>query len=216
VPQLETVDIPAPHGLLEGLLRRPESAPDSGGIDAPVMAALVCHPHPQGGGTMHNKVVFRVAQALGDAGMPTLRFNYRGVGRSTGTYAEGRGEAEDARTALDYLAALYPGVPLCLAGFSFGAWVGLPIGCADPRVSQVVGVGVPVSLLRVDALAACAKPKLIVQGEHDEYGAAAAIRPWYAALPEPKRLAVIPGADHFFTRQQAELYEAVAAYFRGD
>lgn len=216
VPQLEAVDIPAPHGLLEGLMRRPQAATDTDGSDAPSMAALICHPHPQGGGTMHNKVVFRVAQALGDAGMPTLRFNYRGVGRSSGTYAEGLGEADDVRTALDYLAGRYPGMPLCLAGFSFGAWIGLPVGCADPRVAQLVGVGVPVSLLRVDALAECAMPKLIVQGERDEYGPVAALRPWYAALPEPKRLAVIPGADHFFTRQQTELYEAVVAYFRGD
>lgn len=180
------------------------------------MAALICHPHPEGGGTMHNKVVFRVAQALGDIGMPTLRFNYRGVGRSTGAFDEGRGEADDVRTALDYLAGLYAGVPLCLAGFSFGTWVGLPVGCADPRVTQLVGVGVPVRLLSVDALAGCAKLKLIVQGEQDEHGPVDALRPWYAALPEPKRLTVIPGADHFFTHQQTELYAAIVAYFRGD
>jgi len=207
--QLQAVEIPVAHGMLEGLLR----APDAG--DAPPrMAALVCHPHPLGGGTMHNKVVFRVAQALGELGMPALRFNFRGVGRSTGSYDEGRGEADDVRVALDELARRYPGVPLCLAGFSFGSWVGLPIGCEDARVTQLVGVGVPVRLLRVDALAGCAKPKLIVQGERDQYGPIGELREWFARLAEPKALAAIPGADHFFTEQQQELRAAIDAYFR--
>jgi len=207
--QLQAVEIPAAHGTLEGLLR----APDAG--DAPPrMAALVCHPHPLGGGTMHNKVVFRVAQALGELGMPALRFNFRGVGRSTGSYDEGRGEADDVRAALDELARRYPGVPLCLAGFSFGSWVGLPIGCEDTRVTQLVGVGVPVRLLRVEALTTCAKPKLIVQGELDQYGPSGELREWFARLAEPKALAVIPGADHFFTEQQHELRAAIDAYFR--
>jgi uncharacterized protein len=205
--QLETVDIVAPHGILEGLLRLPSSP------EPPRMAALVCHPHPLFGGTMHNKVVFRVAQALGDLGMPVLRFNFRGVGRSTGRHDEGRGEADDVRAALDELERRFRGIPLCLAGFSFGSWVGLPVGCADPRVAQLVGVGVPVSLLGADTLAGCTKPKLIVQGERDEYGPLDALRPWYAALPQPKALTVVPGADHFFTRQQAELHDAVVAYF---
>jgi alpha/beta superfamily hydrolase len=212
--QLEAVEIPAPHGRLEGLLRRVDSA-DAQSAAPPRLAALVCHPHPQGGGTMHNKVVFRIAQALGELGMPTLRFNYRGVGRSSGSYDAGRGEADDVRTALDYLAALYPGVPLCLAGFSFGAWIGLPVGCADTRVRQLIGVGVPVRLLAVDELARCAAPKLVIQGERDEHGPLEALRSWYGALPGPKRLVVVPGADHFFTDHQEELRAAILAYFRG-
>jgi alpha/beta superfamily hydrolase len=210
VPQIEPVEIPAPHGHLEGLLRQPDAAPET---SAPAMAALVCHPHPQFGGTMHNKVVFRVAQALGDVGIPTLRFNFRGVGRSTGRYDAGHGEADDVRTALGFLARRYPGAALCLAGFSFGAWVSLPVGCADPRVRQLVGVGVPVALVRAEALADCRKPKLVVQGERDEYGPLAELRPWYDAVPAPKRLVVVPGADHFFTERQAELRAAVADYF---
>jgi hypothetical protein len=209
VSRLEAIDIPAPHGILEALLRTSDAA-ESG---TPRMAALICHPHPLGGGTMHNKVVFRIAEALGEVGMPTLRFNFRGVGRSTGGYGEGVGEAEDVRLALDALAARFPGVPLCLAGFSFGAWVGLPIGCADDRVGQIVGAGVPTGTLPVDALAGCAKPKLIVQGEHDEYGPAAALRPWFAALPDPKHLTIVPGTDHFFTERQGELRAAILAYF---
>lgn len=208
--QLSQVEIPAAHGSLEGLLREPDSSSDA----VSKMAALVCHPHPLGGGTMHTKVVFRVAQALGEAGMPTLRFNFRGVGKSTGTYDEGRGEQVDVRAALDFLAARYPEATLCLAGFSFGSWVGLPVGCADPRVRQVIGVGVPVRLLQVSSLAACAKPKLIIQGERDQYGPLDAVRQWFAGLPEPKRLVVVPGADHFFTEQQDALRTAVIDSFR--
>jgi alpha/beta superfamily hydrolase len=208
VPQLAALSIPAPHGTLEGLLRQ---------ADVPTevrMAAVVCHPHPLGGGTMHSKVVFRVAQALGEVGMPVLRFNFRGVGRSTGLFDQGRGEADDVRAALDRLATLYPGVPLCLAGASFGAWVGLPVGCADARVRQIVGVAVPVETLDMVTLARCARPKLIVQGEDDEYGPLPALEHWFAALPEPKRLAIVPGADHLFSGHQAELRAAIVAYFR--
>lgn len=211
--QLETVQIPVAHGALEGLMRHPDPP-----VEAPAraagLAAVVCHPHPLGGGTMHNKVVFRVAQALGELGMPTLRFNFRGVGRSSGVHDEGRGERDDVRAALDYLAAAYPDRALCLAGFSFGAWVGLPVGAADPRVRQLTGVGVPVGSLTVDALASCVVPKLIIQGERDQYGPPDALRAWFAELPDPKHLTIVPGADHFFTNQQAELRAAVLNYFR--
>ena len=202
--QLETVDIAVGHGILEGLLRLPSSP------EPPRMVALVCHPHPLYGGTMHNKVVFRVAQALGDLGMPVLRFNFRGVGRSTGAYDAGRGEADDIRAALAALAARYPDAPLLLAGFSFGAWVGLPVGCADPRVTHLLGLGVPVALLGTDELAGCAKPKQIIQGELDQYGPRPALEQWFARLAEPKRLTIVPGADHFFMRYQDELAAALS------
>jgi hypothetical protein len=216
--QLLQIDLPAPHGMLEGLLRLPDgmaaSASDvtpGGGAVLPTRAAVVCHPHPQFGGTMHNKVVFRLAAALVEQGIPALRFNFRGVGRSTGVYGEGRGEADDVRAALDALAARFPGAPLLLAGFSFGAWVGLPVGCADPRVTHLLGAGVPVSLLQTDDLAGCVKSKLIVQGEQDQYGPRAALEAWFARLAEPKRLTIVPGADHFFTQQQSELAAALDA-----
>jgi alpha/beta superfamily hydrolase len=214
--QLIQTDIPAPHGLLEGLLRLPDgmAASASDGEARPAHAAVVCHPHPQFGGTMHNKVVFRLAAALVEHGIPALRFNFRGVGRSTGAYDEGRGEADDVRAALDALAARYPGVPLLVAGFSFGAWVGLPVGCADARVTHLIGAGAPVSLLHADDLAGCAKPKLIVQGEQDQYGPRDALETWFARLPEPKRLTIVPGADHFFTQQQSELAAALDAGLR--
>lgn len=215
--QIETVQIPVAHGTLEGLMRLPDAVADASEAPTahatPPMAAVVCHPHPRGGGTMHNKVVFRVAQALGEVGMPTLRFNFRGVGRSTGSFDEGRGERDDVRAALEYLAAAFPHSALCLAGFSFGAWVGLPVGAADARVGQLIGVGVPVESLEVDPLAGCATPKLIVQGDHDQYGPPDSLRAWYQRLSEPKHLIVVPGADHFFTHHQAELREAIVAYF---
>jgi alpha/beta superfamily hydrolase len=201
MPQILQVDIPASHGRLEGLLRLPDAAGDV----APPFAAVVCHPHPQFQGTMHNKVVFTLARALADAGGPALRFNFRGVGRSTGIYDDGRGESDDVRAALDWLAQRLPGAPLWLAGFSFGAWVGLPVGCEDPRVERIIGAGVPVDLLSVATLASCAKPKLIIQGEHDEYGPLDRLRPWFDRLPEPKELRIVAGATHFFTDRLAEV-----------
>src|ERR1051326_5967971 len=143
--QLKHVDIPAPHGRLEGLLRLPDEA-----AEPPRLAAVVCHPHPLFGGTMHNKTVFRLATALNEVGIPTLRFNFRGVGLSSGSYDEGRGEQDDIRSALDELEQRFPNVALCVAGFSFGAWTGLAVGCAEARVRQLVGVGVPVASLPVD------------------------------------------------------------------
>ncbi len=208
VPQIAQVDIPAPHGILEGLLRLPDGPEGA----APPFAAVVCHPDPQSQGTMHNKVAFTLARALNDAGGPALRFNFRGVGRSTGVYGEGLGEADDTRAALDWLALRFPGAPLWLAGFSFGAWVGLPVGCADTRVTRVIGAGVPVGMLPVASLADCAKPKLIVQGADDEYGPLDALRPWFERLPPPKDLHVVTGAAHFFTDRLVEVAAVVTGW----
>ena len=209
MPRLLTVEIPVSHGALEGLLRLPGDE-----ATQPPMVGVVCHPHPAHGGTMHTKVVFRIAQTLGELGFPALRFNFRGIGRSSGAYDKGVGERDDVRAALDEIARRYPGVPICLAGFSFGTWVGLPIGCADSRVRQLIGVGVPTSLLTTDALADCAKPKLIAQGGEDQYGPQSSLLPWYDALPQPKALAIISQADHFFTGREQELQAAILSNFR--
>jgi alpha/beta superfamily hydrolase len=206
--QLQHVEIPAPHGRLEGLLRLPD------GEGTSQMAAVVCHPHPVYGGTMHNKTVFRLAQALNAVGMPALRFNFRGVGESTGTYGEGEGEQDDVRAALDFIQGQFPDAPLCVAGFSFGSWVGLRVGCADERVRQLVGAGVPTRLLSTQALAQCAKPKLIVQGELDQYGPQGDLLPWFESIPEPKHLEVVAGSDHYFTNHLDALSEAVTRYFK--
>lgn len=208
--RLAAVEIPAPHGMLEGLLRLPEgSAP-------PPLVAVLAHPHPQFGGTLHNKVVFRMAQAFGDLGVPALRFNFRGVGRSTGRFDAGQGERDDVRAALDWAARAYPGTPLAFGGVSFGSAVGLPVAALDERVALLHGVGVPVSLLQVADLRESTQPKLIVQGEFDEFGPLPQVTAWFERLLPPKALRVVPGADHLFTRHQAELaatlHDAYAGY----
>jgi alpha/beta superfamily hydrolase len=155
--------IAASHGRLEAILKAPRVKPIRG-------VALVLHPHPLGGGTMHNKVVFRAAAALNDAGLTTLRINFRGVGQSTGSHDEGDGEREDVRSGLDYLAQNYPNDEITLCGFSFGARVGLEVGIKDERVARLISIGTPVNKYDFDFLAECRKPILFVHGEHDEYG----------------------------------------------
>ncbi|HZT59741.1 MAG TPA: alpha/beta family hydrolase [Pyrinomonadaceae bacterium] len=203
--------IPAPHGRVEAILKAP--AGETRG------SALVLHPHPLHGGTMHNKVVFRAARALGDAGLLTLRINFRGVGLSTGEHTGARGgEQEDARLALDYLNANHPTPNLFLAGFSFGARVGLEVGTRDERVRFLVGIGTPVSIEERDYdfsfLSGCRKPLLLVHGERDEFGSVADLRALASRLPPEAqvRVAVIPGAGHFFDDQLEELRRVIAGW----
>jgi uncharacterized protein len=203
--------LPAPHGRVEAILKEPQG-PRRG-------AALVLHPHPLHGGTMHNKVVFRAARGLGDAGLATLRINFRGVGQSTGEHTGARGgEQEDAQLALDYLSERYPGEPLFLAGFSFGARVGLEVGTRDARVRFLIGIGTPVSIKERDYdfsfLSECRKPLLFVHGERDEFGSLEDLRALAARLPAatPVRLEIIPDAGHFFDDQLEDLRRRVAAW----
>jgi uncharacterized protein len=196
--------IPVEHGQLEAILKEPRTGPPKG-------VALVLHPHPLGGGTMHNKVVFRAAAALNDAGLITLRINFRGVGQSTGEHDEGRGERDDARAGLDYVAANYPGLPVTLCGFSFGSRVGLDVGIDDDRVRFLIGIGTPVEKYDFSFLQACRKPLLLVHGEHDEFGDAESLRRLAAELEQKTqvRLVVIPGASHFFEGHLDELKAAI-------
>ena len=203
--------IPAPHGRVEAILKAPSGTARG--------AALVLHPHPLHGGTMHNKVVFRAARALGDAGLVTLRINFRGVGLSTGEHTGARGgEQEDALIALDYLAENYPTPNLFLAGFSFGARVGLEVGTRDARVRYLVGIGTPVSTKEHDYdfsfLSECRKPLLLVQGERDEFGSVEDLRALAARIPSEAqvRIAIIPGAGHFFDDQLEELRRVITAW----
>ena len=175
----------------------------------PAMVALVCHPHPLFGGTMHNKVVFRVARTLHDLGLPVLRFNFRGAGLSEGVHDKGRGEQDDVRVALDWLAAQFPAKPILLAGFSFGALVGLNVGGADQRVEPLVGLGLPVTRAEHGLLRDCSKPKLFLHGSQDQFSDVNQIREFVAALPEPKRLVIVPDVDHFFTGKLDELHRAL-------
>jgi len=178
----------------------------------PRHVALICHPHPLYGGTMHNKVVFRAAKAALLAGLPTLRFNFRGAGKSVGTFTGGEGEREDVRAALDYLAAYFPGLPVCLMGFSFGSWVGLAVGATDPRVSTLVGLGVPANMSEFDFLHDVRKPKLILQGTRDEFGSVAKVSELFDSLPEPKQIHWVEGADHFFAGKLDEVQEALRQF----
>lgn len=200
--------VPVAHGQLEAIYDpgRSRQRPLKG-------VALVLHPHPLHGGTMHNKVVYRTAKALEDSGYVTLRFNFRGVGQSTGQYDHGVGEVEDARVALDLLLADHPAAgEVLVAGFSFGSIVGLRLGCADTRVDRVIGIGVPVRLGNLDFLAGCRKPLHFIHGEEDAIAPVAPLRELLGGLPAEVsyRLVTVPGAGHFFDHQAAELMAAVA------
>ena len=168
----------------------------------PPIAAVVCHPHPLFGGTMHNKVVYQVARTLDRLGVPALRFNFRGVGLSAGKHDRGRGEQGDVRAALDRLSAELPGLPLLVAGFSFGCWVGLRVGCEDERVTELIGLGAPVNNSYLDYLASCEKPRLLVQGENDQYGSPEKLNQLVESFPADVRamtqVVMVAGADHFF------------------
>jgi uncharacterized protein len=206
--------------FLEGPAGRLEALVNAGAEDA-THAAVVCHPHPLFGGTMHNKVVFHTMKALNSLGFPVLRFNFRGAGLSRGEHAHGVGEVEDVGAALDWLAAEYH-LPLILAGFSFGAAVGLRAASQDARVQSLVGIGTPVApvaageeeprIYSFDFLQDCAKPKLFVSGARDRFGPREKLQALMASIPEPKKLVVIEGADHFFEGRLRELREAVESW----
>ena len=206
--KLEALLIPGAAGTLEGLLEWNPSADSR-------LAALVCHPHPQFGGTMQNKVVFRAAKAAVQAGLPSLRFNFRGVGKSQGEFGGGVGERDDVRAALDYLRTRFPAATVCLMGFSFGAWVGLRAGAEDLRVSVLVGLGLPVASSNFGYLGAVTKPKLIVQGTEDVYGPRDQVEALFAAMPEPKQIHWVEGADHFFTGRLEEVQAAIRIFLSG-
>jgi len=191
------------HGQLEAILKEPTKEP--------VGSALVLHPLPTGGGTMHNKVVFRAAAALNETGLTTLRINFRGVGQSSGTFDEGKGELEDSRDALNYLIQNYPKSPLIVCGFSFGARVGMETGIADDRVDYLISLGTPLDKYDFNFLTMCRKPILFVHGELDEFGASERMEALIREL-EPKaevRLVIIPHADHFFEGHLNEVKKAI-------
>ncbi|HEY4362824.1 MAG TPA: alpha/beta fold hydrolase [Bryobacteraceae bacterium] len=205
--RIESVFIPGPAGRLEALLEEPEDS--ASGHTEPRQAALVCHPHPQHGGTMHNKVVHRIARALRQSGFAVLRFNYRGVNLSEGKYDRGEGELEDARTALGYLRARYPDLPFTLAGFSFGSRIALRLGCEGVGARQVIAVGFPTSYDRT-FLQACTVPRVFIQSTHDEFGPLEQWLPMFDSLPEPKQKILIESKDHFFVDALEELEEEIA------
>jgi alpha/beta superfamily hydrolase len=214
---IRSLFLDGPAGRLEALL--------NAGAENATHAALVCHPHPLFGGTLHNKVVFHTMKALNGFGFPVLRFNFRGAGLSQGEHDEGNGEVDDVRAALDWLDAEFH-LPLLFAGFSFGAAVGLKAACSDSRVKAAIGVGIPAGPVAagtevprtytLDFLRECAKPKLFVSGARDQFGPRAKLEALVASVPEPKKLVLIEGADHFFAGRLRELREAIEVWVKED
>lgn len=200
--RIESVLITGPAGKLEALLEEPEDR-------EPSEATLVCHPHPQHGGTMHNKVVYRMARGSRKAGCVVLRFNYRGVNLSEGVYDHGNGEIEDARAALAWLRERYPALPYNIAGFSFGSRIALKLGCSLPDVRRVIAVGFPTTYKDRNYIYTCSKKKIFIQSTNDEFGPRADYEQMYAGVPEPKRLIWVPAEDHFFRGALDEFEMAV-------
>jgi uncharacterized protein len=210
LPAIRSLFLPGPAGRLEALL-------NAGSPDA-THAAVVCHPHPLYGGTLHNKVVFHTMKALHGFGFPVLRFNFRGAGLSEGGHSGGVGEVEDVRAALDWLEHEFI-LPVIFAGFSFGAAVGLRAACPDPRVTALIALGLPVipigdRVSEFEFLRSCAKPKLFVSGSRDQFGPAGKLEELAASLAEPKKLVRIEAADHFFEGRLKELREAIEQWIR--
>lgn len=179
----------------------------------PAAAAVVCHAHPLHGGMMHFKVVFRAARALQEQGVAALRFNFRGVGRSEGGHGQGRGEQDDVRAALAEVERRFPGLPVVLGGFSFGASMAMRVAADDPRPRAAFALGFPLRMLEDTAFVGRVRaPRLFVQGENDEFGPEPQIRALVEALPEPRRLVIVPQADHFFAGHLEALQAAVAEW----
>jgi alpha/beta superfamily hydrolase len=211
--RIESHSIDGPAGSLEALLEEPEDAERAG----PTEACLVCHPHPLFGGTMHNKVVYRIARGMRTAGAVVLRFNFRGAGRSEGVHDQGEGEVEDARAALEFLRARYPELPYSLAGFSFGSRMVMKLGCElgravpDQQPVRLLAVGFPTRLGRFDFLSTCAIPKYFVQSTLDVHGPREELEAAFQSFAEPKYLEFIEARDHFFDGALDELEAAITA-----
>jgi alpha/beta superfamily hydrolase len=204
--KIESHFIPGPVGRLESLLEEPEDR-------EPLYAAVVCHPHPLYGGTMHNKVVYRIARGLRKSGAVVLRFNFRGVNRSEGVHAHGAGEVEDARAALGYLRERYPDLPWMLAGFSFGSRVVLRLGCTlSPAPQRILAAGFPTKGLEHSHLSQCGVSKVFIQSTHDEHGPRLDLEAAYPSFAEPKEIHWVEAKDHFFVDALDDFESAVLEY----
>jgi alpha/beta superfamily hydrolase len=205
----EKVLIPSQGIHLEGLLSIPEAFSANGGV-------ILCHPHPQYGGDMHNPVISTAADAAFQEGFSTLRFNFRGVGRSGGSYSDGVGEREDVKGAIEYLFRTlnHPDLPLIVIGYSFGAWTGLSAVVQDDRMKGMVAIAPPLELYDFGFLEGNKKRKLLVVGDRDFFCPIGILKKWFENLEEPKSLAIIEGADHFFFAHHHLLIEPLRAFFK--
>jgi alpha/beta superfamily hydrolase len=209
---IRSLFLDGPAGRLEALL-------NAGSPDA-THAALVCHPHPLYGGTMHNKAVFHAMKALNSFGFPVLRFNFRGAGLSEGEHTKGDGEVEDVRTALDWLEREFP-LPIVFAGFSFGAAVGLRAAYVDDRVPALIALGLPATPVEdrtydFGFLRTCTKPKLFVSGARDQFAPPGKLEALVNTFAEPKKLVRIEAGDHFFEGRLKEMREAIENWLKTD
>jgi hypothetical protein len=209
-PSIRSLSLAGPAGRLEALL--------NAGAPGATRAALVCHPHPLFGGTLHNKVVFHAMKALNSFGFPVLRFNFRGTGLSEGEHDRGVGEAEDVRAALDWLESEFA-LPIIFAGFSFGAAVGARAAYADDRVSALIALGLPVvpvddRTYDFEFLRGCTKPKLFVSGSRDPFGPAGKLEALVSTFSDPKKLVRIEAGDHFFEGRLREMREAIETWIK--
>jgi alpha/beta superfamily hydrolase len=202
-----TLFLQGPVGKLEAILWTPTHA------EASPLAAVLCHPHPLYGGTLHNKVIYQAAKSLDSLGVPVLRFNFRGAGLSAGEHDRGIGERADVQAAIDFLAQEFPGRALLLGGFSFGSCVGLRVGCNDDRVKELIGLGIPVNSSDFSYLETCDKPKLIVHGTQDEHGKWETVESTVAHMAGDTRLVFVQDADHFFAGHLGELDRAICDWF---
>jgi alpha/beta superfamily hydrolase len=201
--RLLAITIDGPAGALEALLQERVDVP-------PERLAVVCHPHPLYGGTLHNKVVHRIASTLHHLGASVLRFNFRGVGRSEGRYDQGGGELDDARAALDWLTQRHAGLPRWMSGFSFGSWIAARLAAEQPAIERLILVAPPVRSSSFEVLHTLTTPKLVVQGTRDDMCPLSALEEEWPKWAEPKELITIPGASHFFDRQLGDLGAALA------
>ena len=205
--KIQSFFLQGPAGRLEALL-------NAGAEDAR-FAAVVAHPHPLYGGTMHNKVVYHAAKALNGFGFPVLRFNFRGAGLSEGEHGQGKAEVEDVRVALEWMKSKFH-LPLIFAGFSFGASTGLRACCPDPEVRYLISLGTPIAAegrtYAYRFLAECAKPKLFISGDRDQYGPLDGLQRVFDIASDPKKLVIVPHADHFFEGQLPVVREAIESW----
>jgi uncharacterized protein len=199
--------IPGRGVKLEAVLRKPERKFPRG-------AAVICHPHPVYGGTMNNRVVFRAGKAAVDAGLAALRFNFRGVSASTGEFENGVGEHQDVSAAVDWLQAQFPGLPIVLIGFSFGAWVGLQVADRDPRIVAMVGLGLPLDHYDFDFLTENVKPALFISGTTDEFCPRDKMDSLARRLPPYSDVRWIEGADHFFGHYIDQVQSLISEFLR--
>ena len=205
---LNSIFVSGPGGPLEALLEEPESP---GKIE---QTAIICHPHPQYGGTMHNKVVYRMARSARTEGAAVLRFNFRGVGKSAGTYDGGRGEQDDLRAAIRYMLDRYPGKPIAIGGFSFGSRMSLRVCCGEPSVDRVVAVGTPVNTRDWSFLSQCGCPKTFIHSTNDEFGDRSAMEQVFEIAAPPKTLTWVEAQDHFFGNGLDALEDALRTAWR--